>query len=93
MEQQWLCTKDHFWLQESYKQLVEVPEEPAGELQDEFIGFDDEAAVEVEASRPEGSPRAAEEPSTSGRSELPWTRASHRIRSPSVRLHNGALLY
>ncbi|KAK9907979.1 hypothetical protein WJX75_000974 [Coccomyxa subellipsoidea] len=61
---------------------------PADELQDEFIGFDEEIIEDEEASRLEGSPRAAEEPSTSGRSELPWTRASHRIRSPSVRLHN-----
>lgn len=65
------------------------------DLQDEFIGFTDEPAGEEEdelSARPGGSPKAAEEPSTSGRSELPWTRASYRIRSATIRLHNGGLL-
>ncbi len=65
-----------------------------GDVQDDFIGFTDEAAGDEEdekSARPGGSPRAAEEPSTSGRSELPWTRASHHIRSATIKLHNGRL--
>ncbi|BDA44734.1 Terminal nucleotidyltransferase 4B [Coccomyxa sp. Obi] len=69
----------------------EVAQTAEDNLQDEFIGFTDEPVGEEEdevSARPGGSPKAAEEPSTSGRSELPWTRASHRIRSATIRLHN-----
>lgn len=32
---------------------------------------------------------AAGEPSTSGRKDLPWSRSSQQIKSPTLRLHNG----
>ncbi|CAL8469529.1 g9070 [Coccomyxa elongata] len=69
----------------------QVAQSLEGDFQDDFIGFTDEAAgeeQEEESARPRGSPRAAEEPSTSGRSELPWASASHHIRSATIRLHN-----
>ena len=74
----------------------QVSQSAEDDLQDEFIGFTDGTAGEEDdevPARSGSSPKAAEEPSTSGRSELPWTRASHHIRSATIRLHNGVLLH
>ncbi len=49
------------------------------------------APERLAAAKPEAEPAGlADAPSTSGRPALPWEVASRRMRSPLLRLHNGA---
>lgn len=61
-------------------------------LEEDFIALIDSDGREERLSakqEEEEQPAVNTAPSTPGRTELPWTRASSRISSPSIRLHNG----
>jgi hypothetical protein len=73
-------------IEEAYISLLDNTED-AGEPKVE----EGAKSVEVPPELPNGNNAAAAESEAAvlGRKELPWTRSSKQIRSPSLRLHNG----
>ena len=64
-----------------------------GVVEDTVKTLPDARAPEPEEGAPDSLGNAAQEGIlTTERKELPWTRSSRRIKSPSLRLHNGGLL-
>jgi len=68
-------------------------QEEAANNVDEFISFGDDDTCDVQ-QRPEANQHAVQSlPASSSGLHTPWGQASHRIRSPLIRLHNGRPLF
>lgn len=77
--------------EEAYIPLLDVIDDSGkGELKPESVADVAQPFV-FKAQPPSQNGSEKDEPSTSGRKDLPWSRASKQIKSPTLRLHHGRL--
>jgi len=79
-------------IEEAYISLLDVTED-TGKPDSTASEKEEPKPADIAPAFPNSSRPPQEEASTTGRKELPWTRSSCRIKSPSLRLHNGEPLY